>query len=160
MRQPFWSAFEKQASSPAGILEPVTAIGSLIGGTTAKGKESLKVKAEAHGAQARDAAKARKNNLLQYLVNPEVPGPISEVEHRLSRRQHASMLEHPKRTATIPLYGLIHGGKAGEKHAGAVVNTLKKARTFGKGALAGGAATALGIGAYRAAESPTMTQVG
>jgi hypothetical protein len=109
----FWIGFEKRAG--AGVLEPFSAVGGAIGGRTDKAKESNTVKAKAHASNVVDAKKTRKQNIMQYLINPETPGPFSEIGHRLSRRHRASMVEHPTRTALIPLYGEIRGGKAGEK---------------------------------------------
>lgn len=122
----FWEGFEKRAAGlgqPSALPQALTGLGLLAaaGGlsgalaSTRKAKESNKTRAEAYGHVARDAAKARKKNLGQYLLNPEVPGPLEEVSSRLMRRHSASKAEHPVRSSMIPWYGLIRGGKAGEK---------------------------------------------
>ena len=108
----FIESFEKTAGG--GALNPLDLAAVPFAGTD-KAKESSKVRAEASAAQAADAKKARKHNLAQYLLNPHVPGPISEVGHRLMRRHHASKAESPYLTSLIPLFGEIRGGKAGEK---------------------------------------------
>ena len=80
-----------------------------------KTKESYKRRAEAYGILAGDAAKARKENFGQYLLNPLVPGPLSEVSTRMARRMNARGATHPKATSLIPTVGLIAGGEAGKK---------------------------------------------
>lgn len=133
----FWVGFDKQANQVTKkVLEgahhaksnpsllgaalglgaaaiPGTVLGKLH--STRKAKESHEVDAEAKGSIARDAAKARKETPFQYMLNPGVPGPTKEITSRLSRRFHASAAEHPYRTMILPGYGIIRGGKAGEK---------------------------------------------
>lgn len=92
------------------------AVGGLTyAGATNKAKETAGVRAEALGKTIHDATEARKHNLGQYLLNPHVPGPLTEGFARLNRRHLASHAEHPYRTQLIPAYGMIRGGKAGEK---------------------------------------------
>ena len=84
---------------------------------TAGMEESTKAhkgKAVALGHAVRTAKDIRHNNTAGYVINPSSYGPLSEVSARLSRRHHASAAEHPHRTAAIPFYGAIRGGKAGE----------------------------------------------
>jgi hypothetical protein len=99
----FEKGFEKQAFLLAGI-----------GGLTPKGKESNKVKAEVSADLAADAIKARKKHLGEYLLNPAVPGPVSEALDRLSRRHYAAEVDHPILSNLIPLYGTIKGGPVGK----------------------------------------------
>jgi hypothetical protein len=99
----FWDGFEKRA----GVF-------GAIGGETERGRLSSKRSAERAGDLVADAADARKKNLGHYLLNPVVPGPLSEGLGRLSRRHHASMAERPVASSLIPAFGMIRGGKAGE----------------------------------------------
>lgn len=114
--------------------------------TTDKAKESSKARAEALAKIIGDAKKARKSNLVQYLLNPHVPGPLSELGSRIERRYHASKAEHPLRSSIIPFYGLARGGKAGEKE-------IEKDAAVAPGAVAG-AAKAAGKGFLRSFTGP------
>jgi hypothetical protein len=124
MMEHFWSGFEKQASRwdiAKGVAQGVALGGGIAAAhgalsNTEKAKETSRVRAEAHGQQAADAAKTRQENLAQYMLNPHTPGPLSEVGHRLRRRHQAAKAEHPYKTALIPGYGMIAGGSAGKQH--------------------------------------------
>ena len=84
-----------------------------IGGWSKKGKESSRAKAEASAELVADAVKARRGNIGQYLLNPAVPGPVSEVINRLKRRHRAAAAENPHATGWVPFFGIGSGGKAG-----------------------------------------------
>lgn len=77
--------------------------------------ESHKTKAETLGKYIKGQKSVREKNTAGYLLNPHAHGPIKELSARIARRHHASAAEHPYRTAIIPYYGAIRGGKAGEK---------------------------------------------
>jgi hypothetical protein len=116
----FWEGFEKRARGgitavePAGLLYPVNILNAL-GGTTPEAKKSSRDAAIALSELAGSDKELRKKHLLQYLLNPSTPGPLSEFGTRLMRRHEASKSEHPIRSSLIPLYGMIRGGKAGNK---------------------------------------------
>ena len=84
-----------------------------LGTEAAKG--SADARARSHGILAGQAAKARKESPGQYLLNPSVSGPLTEGLNRLGRRANASAKTDPWKTALIPGYGMIAGGKAGKK---------------------------------------------
>jgi len=118
--QGFWDGFEKRARGgissiePAGLLYPLNILNAL-GGTTPEAKKSSRDAAVALSDLAGSDKELRKKHLLQYLLNPSTPGPLTEMGTRLNRRHEASKSEHPIRTSLIPFYGMIRGGKAGDK---------------------------------------------
>jgi hypothetical protein len=115
----FLQGFEKRARGgisglgPLGIVHPANIINAM-GSTTDVAKEDNREAAEAIAKLVASDKKIRKKDMLQYLLNPSVPGPLTEIADRLSRRHHASTAEHPVRSNLIPLYGAIRGGKAGK----------------------------------------------
>jgi hypothetical protein len=58
----------------------------------------------------------RKNHPFQYALNPLVPGPLSEMYHRLKRREQATTVGHPILGSLrgTPLPVLMGGAKAQE----------------------------------------------
>lgn len=124
-----WERHGAVKTAGLGALNPLNVVTSPLAATE-KAKESSKTVAEAAGSLAADAKKARKHNLAQYLLNPHVPGPLTEAVLRLQRRHHASKSEHPYRTSLIPGYGEIRGGEAGKKelakHGGDKTASLDK----------------------------------
>jgi hypothetical protein len=124
MTNAFIEGFVKQAESGVEFAKSIgtavaarTALGGAMGAalSTDKAKESSKTKAEASAKIVKDAKKARKENFGQYLLNPAVPGPITEAAARLARRANAAKAEHPYKSSLIPGYAALKGGKAGEK---------------------------------------------
>lgn len=97
------------AAAGAGLL---TANAMLAGTDQAKKSHIGSARGAAHIIA--DAEYQKKNNKGHYYFNPTVTGPIREATSRLQRRHSASMAEKPGMTATVPLYGMIRGGKAGE----------------------------------------------
>ena len=118
-KKAFWVGFEKQARGglsalePAGFLHPANILNAL-GATTSASKKDSRETAEATAKLVASDKHIRKNDLFEYLINPAIPGPFTEVADRLTRRHHASRAEHPVRSALIPFYGMIRGGKAGK----------------------------------------------
>lgn len=49
----------------------------------------------------------RQNDPVQYVVNPFVEGPISEVKNRLARRYHAAKQQHPIAANVLPGLGAV-----------------------------------------------------
>jgi hypothetical protein len=115
----FWDGFEKRARGgisgigPAGILHPLNILNAM-GSTTDTAKGDNREAAEAMAKLVASDKKIRKKDMLQYLLNPAAPGPLTEIMDRLQRRHLASTAEHPVRSNLIPLYGAIRGGKAGK----------------------------------------------
>ncbi len=89
---------------------------ALLGSYSEAAKGTSKEKAEAYGRVGANARKNRKEDTGEYIFNPHVGGPITEVTNRLGRRHHASKIEHPTATSLIPFYGMVRGGKAGRHH--------------------------------------------
>lgn len=96
------------------FIQPVGVIPGALQ-TLEGGKRTARTTAEGHGEIIGQAAKARKKNTLQYLFNPAVPGPMSEISHRILRRVKASQSEAPIVSQVVPVVGLLRGGKAGLK---------------------------------------------
>lgn len=79
-------------------------------------EQRSKSEADIAGRKGALARKHRKKRTMEYLFNPRVKGPVSEVYHRLRRRHRASAAEKPWNTRYIPFYGKIRGGKAGKQY--------------------------------------------
>lgn len=112
------SAQKKKLLAGAAIVGGALAAHKAITVATAgdkKSKESHKNMAETLGRYIKGQKNVREKNTAGYILNPHAHGPLQEAGARLARRHHASAAEHPYRTALIPLYGAIRGGKAGEK---------------------------------------------
>jgi hypothetical protein len=115
----FGGGFEKRARGgisplgPLGLLHPLNIINAL-GSTTDVAKADNKETAESIAKLVASDKKIRNKDVLQYLLNPSAPGPLTEIMDRLNRRHWAFTAEHPVRSNLIPLYGMIRGGKTGK----------------------------------------------
>jgi len=84
---------------------------------TPAGKSSAISEAQAKGHLADHAEKLRSSNPVQYLLNPVLPGPMTELHSKLQRRHYAAAADHPYASNLIPFYSVIKGGPTGLKTA-------------------------------------------
>ena len=99
------------AGALAGIGLPV---GYVAAKNSDAARDSAKARARAAGIMQGQAAKMRDKNLFQYLTNPHVPGPLTEINSALKRRSAAADEDAPT-LGMIPGYGMAVGGPAGSK---------------------------------------------
>lgn len=131
----------------------------MVGDSFDGSKKSNKSVAEA-GADLRVAARAaRQNSLGHYLLNPHVPGPLSELYGLYRRRVSASRHEAPILSGLgPPVVALVNGGEAGKEQLqkkaslkAAIAKTLedpKVRKTLIRAAKITAAATGAGVALY------------
>lgn len=88
------------------------------------GNRAARARAAASGEIANSANDARDSSMLQYLADPSVNGPVSELLNRLQRRHSAAVAEAPFASNVVLGLGSLRGGKAGLKNLGEDNNAL------------------------------------